>query len=157
MTIKFKETSEITGIFLNDEDVTDTIRGSDVTELVSDIADIKNVRIEINKGLRKMAEKNGGILEGRDIQTLVLPFADYKFFLIASPEIRAKRRLKDYKKLNIKKDFSNVLKDIIARDKRDKNRDFGALKKAEGTIIIDSSDMTLKEVLEKILFFLKKD
>ncbi|MCK5599702.1 (d)CMP kinase [bacterium] len=151
MRIRIGTPNDPAVIILNDEDVSEKIRTPQIAMEVSNIADMKNVRIEINNKLRASAEATGGILEGRDIQTLVCPQADVKFFLTATPETRAKRRLGDYEGMKIDKTPEEVLADIKRRDKRDYQRDYGPLKKADDAVEVDTSDMTLSQVVDRML------
>jgi len=94
---------------------------------------------------RKMGEKGGVILDGRDIGTFVFPTAEVKFFLTASPEVRAKRRWLELKQKGVNKDFSEVLADLVKRDNKDSQRALAPLKKADDAIEVDTSNMTIEE------------
>ena len=104
---------------------------------------------------RKIAEKNDVVMDGRDIGTFVLPGADYKFYLTAAPEVRAKRRLNQLKEMDQNGDYEEILKSIIARDENDIKREFAPLKKAEDAILIDSTYMSVEEVVQTILSEIK--
>lgn len=145
-------------VFLNDEDVSDVIRGKEVTKYVSAVAKDEKVREKLVKLQQEIAGTNDIILDGRDIGTVVLPEADFKFYMDASPELRAQRRAKD---LNINEndiDALNKLKnDIILRDKKDSTRKVGALKKADDAYLIQTDDLTIREVLNKLLNIINGD
>lgn len=138
-------------IFLNQVDVEDEIRSTKVTQNVSELSAIKEVRDHLVNLQRQLASSDSVVMEGRDIGSVVLPKADYKFYFTASPEVRAKRRLKDNMERGIDdQDYEAILQAIKDRDAYDSNRKNSPLTKAEGAIEIDGSDMTLEEVLVKI-------
>lgn len=132
-------------IFLDGEDVSEDIRADDISALASAISAIPAVRYKMVELQRKMGEKGGVILDGRDIGTFVFPTAEVKFFLTASPEIRAKRRWLELQQKGINKDFSEVLADLVKRDNNDSQRALAPLKKADDAIEVDTSNMTIEE------------
>ena len=132
-------------IFLDGEDVSEDIRADDISALASAISAIPAVRYKMVELQRKMGEKGGVILDGRDIGTFVFPTAEVKFFLTASPEVRAKRRWLELKQKGVNKDFSEVLADLVKRDNNDSQRALAPLKKADDAIEIDTSNMTIEE------------
>ena len=138
-------------IFLNGEEVTKRIRENDVNNLVSPISVLKVVRDKLLEIQRNIAKGKKVIMEGRDIGTVVFPNADVKIYLDATPEERAKRRVKQNEEKGIETSYEEVLKNIIDRDKRDSSREIAPLKKAEDAIYIDSSNMTIEEVKSKII------
>lgn len=137
-------------VFLNGQDVSEEIRSKRVSEIVSIVSGIKQIRLYMSDLQRKLGEKQDSILEGRDIGTCVFPDADVKIYLDADVEERARRRYNQNKEKNIEMSYEDVLKNIIERDKNDKERKFGALKKAEDAILIDTTHLTIDEVVEKI-------
>lgn len=137
-------------IYLNGEDVTLKIREKDVTNIVSFVSSIIPVRNRMIEIQRKLAEGKNVIVEGRDIGTVVFPNADLKIYLDASEEIRAKRRFKENQEKGIDMTYDEVLENIKTRDFNDKNKKFGALKKADDAIVIDTSNMTIDEVTEEV-------
>ena len=137
-------------ILLNGQNVTKRIRQKDVAKIVSKISEIKEVRENLNNIFLKISQGKNVIMEGRDIGTCVFPDADVKIYLDATPEERAKRREKQNKEQGIDMTYEEILENIKARDKSDKERKIGALKKAEDAIYIDSSNMEIKEVVETI-------
>lgn len=138
-------------IFLNGEDVTERIRENDVNNLVSPISVLKIVRDKLLQIQRNIAKGNNVIMEGRDIGTVVFPNANVKIYLDASPEERAKRRMKQNQEKGIETSYEEVLKNIIDRDERDSNREIAPLKQADDAIYIDSSNMTIEEVTNKVI------
>lgn len=156
--IEFKIKNHKDLIFLNGEDVTKRIREKDVAKIVSQVSSIKEVRFKLNDIFRAQAELQDVIMEGRDIGTYVFPDADVKIYLDASIEERARRRLKQNEELGIDMSYEEIRQNIELRDKNDKEKEIGALKQAEDAIYIDSSNMTIEEVCEKVeeLIKLKK-
>ena len=137
-------------ILLNGQNVTKRIRQKDVAKIVSKISEIKEVREKLNNIFLKISQGKNVIMEGRDIGTCVFPDADVKIYLDATPEERAKRREKQNKEQGIDMTYEEILENIKARDKSDKEREIGALKKADDAIYIDSSNMEIEEVVETI-------
>ncbi|MCJ8341834.1 MAG: (d)CMP kinase [Cetobacterium sp.] len=135
---------------LNGEDVSKEIRTPEVASIVSPVAAIKEVRVKLVELQREISSGKKVILDGRDIGTVVFPKADLKIFLVASPEERAKRRMKDYESKNIKENFEEVLASIKERDHIDSTRKESPLKKAEDAIEIDTSFLNISEVVDKI-------
>ncbi|MCR4718530.1 MAG: (d)CMP kinase [Firmicutes bacterium] len=143
-------------IFLCGKDVTKRIREADVSIGASDIAVIPAVRLKLVDLQRALAEGNNVIMDGRDIGTYVLPDAELKIYLTASVEERAMRRLKELKVKGQTADFEQVKRDISYRDKNDSEREFAPLKKADDAVLVDSTDMTIDEVKERILELAKE-
>ena len=142
-------------VLLNGEIVTDRIRENDVNTLVSPISVIKIVRDKLLDVQRKIAEGKNVVMEGRDIGTVVFPDADVKIYLDASPEERAKRRLKQNQEKGIESSYEEVLQNIIDRDKRDSSREIAPLKQADDAIYLDSTLLSIEEVVEKITDIIK--
>ena len=142
-------------VLLNGEIVTDRIRENDVNTLVSPISVIKIVRDKLLDVQRKIAEGKNVVMEGRDIGTVVFPDADVKIYLDASPEERAKRRLKQNQEKGIESSYEEVLQNIIDRDKRDSGREIAPLKQADDAIYLDSTPLSIEEVVEKITYIIK--
>ncbi|QQK09120.1 (d)CMP kinase [Miniphocaeibacter halophilus] len=137
-------------IIINNKILKDELRTEVVTKNVSLISSYSSVRSKLVNIQREIAKKNSIILDGRDIGTVVLPNAEYKFFLVADPEVRARRRLKD-KNSRLNMTFDEIVEDIKRRDYLDSTRAISPLKKAEDAIVIDSSKLTINEVVENIL------
>lgn len=137
-------------IYLNGEDVTPNIREKEVTQVVSFISSIIPVREKMVELQRKLAQGKNVIVEGRDIGTVVFPNANLKIYLDANEEIRAKRRYKENIEKGIDMSYEEVLNNIKARDTNDKNKKYGALKKADDAIVIDTSEMTIEQAKEAV-------
>lgn len=139
-----------TQFFLNGRDVSEEIRTPRVSAIVSPVAAIKEVRVKLVDLQREISFGKRIILDGRDIGTVVFPKADVKIFLVASAEERAKRRLKEYEEKNLEADYESVLASIKERDHIDSTRKESPLLKAEDAHEIDSSKMSIDEVVEAI-------
>ncbi len=142
-------------IYLNDYDVTDKIRGHKVSLNVSNFAKKKEIRKFVFNQLRKSSESNSLVVDGRDIGTVVFPNADFKFFLVGKPKIRAERRHKQINDDSVKVDI--IEEEIKQRDKTDSTREIAPLKKAVDAFKIDVSNLTINEVFNKILQKIKSD
>lgn len=151
--IDMKESGEV---FLNGEEVSKKIREDEVNKLVSPVSIVPIVRKKLIDLQRKMAKGKNIIMEGRDIGTVVFPNANVKIYLDASPEERAKRRVKQNQEKGMISSYEEVLKNIMDRDERDSNREVAPLKQAEDAIYIDSTNLTIEEVVEKIVELIKK-
>jgi len=138
-------------IFLNGKEVTKEIRSKEVTGIVSPISSIKEVRFAMVELQRKLAQGKNVIMEGRDICTYVFPNADVKIYLDASIEERAKRRYKENQEKDIDMTYEEVYENIRKRDENDKAKEIGALKLAEDSIIVDTTSLSIDEVVEKII------
>lgn len=155
--IKFKISEDKKDIvYLNGEDVSKRIRDKDVTKIVSQVSSIKEVRFKLNDIFRKCAENKDVIMEGRDIGTYLFPNANVKIYLDATPEERANRRFKQNQEAGIDMDYKEILENIKMRDENDKNKEIGALKMADDSIYIDSSNMSIDEVVNEIISAIKK-
>lgn len=138
-------------VFLDNEDVTQQIRSKEVSAIVSQVSSIKEVRHEMINLQRKLAEDKDIIMEGRDICTYVFPNADVKIYLDASIEERAKRRYEENITKGIDMSYEEVYESIKKRDYNDIHKEMGALKKAEDSIIIDTTRLSIDEVVDKIV------
>ena len=136
-------------IYLNDDDVTDKIRGHKVSINVSNYAKKPEIRKFVFNQLRKSSESNSLVVDGRDIGTVVFPYADFKFFLVAEPKIRAERRHKQINDDSVKVDI--IEEEIKQRDKTDSTREIAPLKKAVDAFQIDVSTLSIDQVFNKIL------
>ena len=142
-------------VYMDNEDVSEKIRSIEVTKRVSKISSIIPLREIMRQKQREFAKKNSIVMEGRDITTEVFKDADYKFYLDASIEERTKRRYLQNKEKNIKCTKEEIKQAIIERDNDDMNRKVGALRRTEDQIYIDSSNMTIDEVVNKMLGVIK--
>ena len=138
-------------IHLNGVNISKEIRINDISSRVSAVSAIPEVRKKMVMIQRQIAKGNDCVLEGRDIGTVVFPNAEFKFFLIADLEIRAKRRLKELVEMGELKSVSELIDDIKRRDEFDSSRDHSPLKKAEDAIPIDTSHITIDEQINKIV------
>lgn len=145
--IDFKENN----IYLDGKILTDEIRTMQVSNNVSNVAKIKDVRHLMVDVQRKIGKRSSVILDGRDIGSYVFPDADYKFFLIATPEERGQRRFIELSKKGYETTLEEIIQDIIKRDKIDSNREFAPLVKAEDAIEIDTTGKTIDEVVETVI------
>lgn len=132
------------------EEVSGKIRTPQIAELVSQTASDPDIRELVTEKLRKMSETSSVIMDGRDIGTHVFPNADYKFFLKATPQERAKRRMKDYEAQGITMNMDDLVKEIEERDRQDTEREHAPLKKAEDAFEIDTTHLTIEEVISII-------
>ena len=137
-------------IFLDGEDVSEKIRTPEVSVKASDFSSLALVRAKLLSLQRNLAEKNSCIMDGRDIGTFVLPNADVKIFLTASAFVRAQRRCKELLEKGESVNFDDVLKDIIYRDKNDSEREIAPLRKADDAILVDTSDLSFEDSIQKI-------
>lgn len=153
--LEFKNENGELVLFLNHINISKEIRSNEVSDSVSLIAKQKEVRDFLLQSQRNLAEKGGIIMDGRDIGTIVLPNADFKFFLTASIEERTKRRYQELLSLGIDADEKQVRENLIARDKIDSEREIAPLKQADDAIVIDNTKLTKKETIESILSYLK--
>jgi len=142
-------------IFLNSREVTEDIRQPEIDALVSPVAKIKEVRSYLRDVQRRIALSRPSVTEGRDIGTVILPDADLKIFLTARPEIRAYRRFKERKDKGNNIDYKVVLKNVLERDFIDSTRDDAPLQKAKDAIEIDTSFLSIDEVVEKLYQLVK--
>lgn len=135
---------------LDGEDISREIRTMEVTKIVSPVSSIVKLREILVNLQRKMAEGSDVIMEGRDITTVVFPNATYKFYLDADVEERAKRRYKENMEKNIESSYDEILENIKKRDYNDMHKEIGSLTRTEDSIYVDSTNMTIDEVVEKI-------
>ncbi len=150
--IDMKENGQI---FLNGKEVTNRIRENDINKFVSPVSIIPDVRKKLLDLQRKVAQGKKVIMEGRDIGTVVFPNANVKIYLDATPEERAKRRMKQNQENGIFGSYEEILESIINRDKKDMTREVAPLKRAEDAIYIDSSNMSIEETVEEIIKIIK--
>lgn len=138
-------------VLLNGENVNGLIRTEEVGNMASSTSVNPDVRKKLVDLQRILAKRENVVMDGRDIGTVVLPDAKVKIYLTASSKVRAERRFLELKAKGIEADIDTIEKDIIERDYRDMNREISPLKKADDAVLIDSSDMTIDEVVEKMI------
>jgi len=160
-----QELGEQTRIYFEDEktfcdeiDVTDEIRSENISSLASRISLFPSIREVMKKKQRSLVKEEcesgnykGAVLEGRDIGTVVFPDADHKFYVDASPEIRAERRYLQLREQDVDADFQEILSALVERDHQDKSRSIAPLRAAEDAIIIDTGNMSIDEVMQHLL------
>lgn len=138
-------------IYLNGERVSEEIRKEEVGNNASVVAAYGAVRKKLVALQKQIAAASDVIMDGRDIGTVVLPDAEVKIYLTASSAVRAERRYKELKEKGIDCDLKQIEEDIIARDEQDMNREISPLRQAEDAVLVDSSDMSIEEVVERIV------
>lgn len=138
-------------VYLNGEDVSDLIRTPEVSMAASTTSAIPEVRKFLFNLQREIAKENNCIMDGRDIGTVVLPDAQVKIFLTASPEKRAERRCKELLEKGIDTSFEEVLKDVEQRDYNDSHREIAPLKATEESIIVDTSEIDLQQSIDLVI------
>lgn len=142
-------------VFVNGENVTGRLRQEAVGNMASKVSAIPQVREALLELQRNLAKTSDVIMDGRDIGTCILPNADLKIYLTASAYTRAKRRYEELQEKGVSCDLKEIEEDIKERDYRDMTRKVSPLKQAEDAILVDSSDMTIDEVVEKIISYCK--
>jgi len=138
-------------VLLNGENVNPVLRTEEVGNMASVTSKNKKVRERLTQLQKELAEKNSVVMDGRDIGTCVLPQADVKVYLTASAAVRAKRRFDELTAKGESCDIQKIEADIVKRDEQDMTREIAPLKQAEDAVLVDSSDMSIDEVVEKIL------
>ena len=153
--IDLKKTNNNLSFFVNGENVTNKIRKSDVSQKVSEVSAIPIIREYMVRIQRSFTKNNSCVMEGRDIGTVVFPNAEFKFFFIASDEVRAKRRQLELESLGEKKSLVNLMHEIKKRDKFDSERGHSPLRKAFNAIEVDTTNMTIDEQVNFMLSKIK--
>lgn len=153
--IAFSSNQGMQHVFINKKEVTEVIRSKEVTQNVSLVSSHKNVRKEMVSRQQKIAQQGGIVMDGRDIGTVVLPNAALKIYLVASAEERALRRYRESIEKGMQVSLEELTADMIARDNYDMNREASPLKKAEDAIEIDSTNLSINQVVEMILDYAK--
>lgn len=143
-------------VLLNGEDVSGFIRTPEISMYASDVSAVPQVREFLLALQRNMAVTNNIIMDGRDIGTVVLPNAQIKIFLTASPQVRAKRRYDELIEKGMDVNFEDILSDVITRDYNDSHREIAPLKPAEDSIIVDTSELDLEASVQKLLSIMKE-
>ena len=153
LEIKYIDGSQHT--YLDGEDVSERIRKPHVSMAASNISSLKCVRLKMVEMQRQIAQKMSCVLDGRDIGSFVLPNADFKFYITASVDVRADRRFKELMLKGHKVDYEQLKQEIEQRDYNDKTRDFAPLTKASDAIEIDTSYMTVEQVISKVISYIE--
>lgn len=149
ITIRYENGEQV--VLLNGENVNGLIRTEEVGKMASSSSKNRDVRIKLVELQRKLTESSSVIMDGRDIGTCVLPNATVKIFLTASSAVRAKRRYDELRAKGEDCDYDTIEADIIQRDRQDMTREISPLKQAEDAILVDTSEMTIDEVVEEII------
>ena len=140
-------------VFCNGTDCSTLIRTSEIGEGASVISQYASVREKLLDLQRNVARRHSCVMDGRDIGSVVLPHANKKFFLTASPEVRARRRTLEFREKGEPANYESILEEVKKRDERDMNRAVAPLKQVEDAIFIDSSDLNIEEVVDRILAY----
>ena len=156
MKLEFQNIDGELQLFLNGKNIDKEIRFPQVSDYVSQVAKEADVRNFLLKTQRDIANKGGIIMDGRDIGTVVLPDADYKFFMTASQDERARRRFLELQAAGEKTDIETVKQNLISRDKIDSERELSPLKQADDAVLIDNTNINKEETIALILSFIKK-
>ncbi|WP_312083187.1 (d)CMP kinase [Epilithonimonas hominis] len=156
MKLEFQNIDGELQLFLNGKNIDKEIRFPQVSDYVSQVAKEADVRNFLLKTQRDIASKGGIIMDGRDIGTVVLPDADYKFFMTASQDERARRRFLELQGAGEKTDIETVKQNLISRDKIDSERELSPLKQADDAVLIDNTNINKEETIALILSYIKK-
>ena len=154
--IQIKYIDGVQRIFLNGADVSEDIRSPEMSMAASNVSAIPAVRAFLLDLQRRLAAENNVVMDGRDIGTVILPNAQVKVFLTASPEERARRRMLEYKQKGQEVDFDQLLAEIKQRDYNDSHRATAPLKQADDAVLVDSTEMKFEQVLDKITAIVKE-
>ena len=154
--VELKFQDGVQHVFLNGEDVSEEIRTPKASMAASDVSAVPAVRQFLFDLQRDIAAKNNCIMDGRDIGTVVLPGAEVKIFLTASPEARAVRRFRELQEKGATDTYEDVLADLVERDYNDSHRAVAPLKPAEDSVLVDTSALTLSESVEKVIEVIKE-
>lgn len=154
--VELKFQDGVQHVFLNGEDVSEEIRTPKASMAASDVSAVPAVRQFLFDLQRDIAAKNNCIMDGRDIGTVVLPGAEVKIFLTASPEARAVRRFRELQEKGATDTYEEVLADLAERDYNDSHRAVAPLKPAEDSVLVDTSALTLSESVEKVIEVIKE-
>lgn len=154
--VELKYVNGVQAVYLNGEDVSAFIRTPEISMGASKVSAIPQVRAFLLNLQREIASTNNVIMDGRDIATVVLPNADVKIFLFASPECRAERRYKELIEKGERVSFDEVLKDVNQRDYQDSHREIAPLKPSDDSIMADTSELTLQESIDLIVNTIKE-
>ncbi|MBQ7861731.1 MAG: (d)CMP kinase [Clostridia bacterium] len=157
LKVELKFTDGEQRMFLNGEDVSSDIRTPEASMAASRVSAVPKVRQYLFDLQKNLAKSNNCIMDGRDIGTVVLPDADVKIFLTASPEARAERRYKELKEKGVEASYEEVLNDMIKRDYDDSHRAIAPLKQADDAILCDTSDIDLQQSIELIINTIKEN
>ena len=156
ISIEVKYENGVQRVYLNGEDLGDAIRTPEMSMYASAVSAIGEVRAFLLETQKDIARKNSVIMDGRDIGTVILPNADVKIFMIASAECRAKRRYNELIAKGVDVKFDDVLSEMNERDKNDSTREIAPATAAPDAIILDNSDMTIEENIDRVIAIVKE-
>ncbi len=157
LDIRFEESGEGLRTFCNQEDVSEQIRTPEVSRGTSPISETAGVRRRLVQLQQEMGRRQGVVMEGRDIGTVVFPDADYKFFLVADADERARRRYEELKIKGIRQEMESVKEDLLERDRRDSTREIAPLRRAKNAIVVDTTEMSINQVITHIESIIRTD
>ena len=155
--VELKYIDGVQAVYLNGEDVSSLIRTPEISMGASNVSAIPKVREFLLELQRDIARKNNVIMDGRDIATVVLPNADVKIFLFASPECRAQRRYKELIEKGEDVKYEDVLADVNQRDYQDSHREIAPLKPSEDSVMCDTSELNLEESIQAVINIVKEN
>ena len=155
VSIELKNRNGEVQVFLNGQDVSESIRSMEVSSIVSQVAAIKSVRDRLVEMQQELGRKQNVVMDGRDIGTVVFPNADFKFFMTADKEVRAQRRFKELQAKGLQVTLEEVLENLLERDRIDTTRKESPLKMAHDAIILDNSQIDKSQQLQFVLAKLK--
>lgn len=144
-------------VFLNNKDVTNLLNTEQISKVSTIFASVLSIRNFTKKIQRDLASNYNIIIDGRDVTSVVLKNADYKFFLTASKKVRARRRYEDYKKKGLKITYKEVYNNLVERDNANENRKYGSLIRTSDSILINSSNLTIEETVNKMYNYIRKE
>ena len=156
LNVKF-ETNDHWKMFLEGEDVTDKLHTPEISKLVPIVSAFPKVRSIMRGSLRKLGANGKIVMGGRDIGSEIYPQAKYKFFLTATPQVRAQRRFRQLVKVNPAVKYEDVLKDMLSRDQQDMTREASPLRVPKDAITIDNSSMTIEETVDNMMAVIKNN
>lgn len=155
--LELKPNNQVLELYINKKNVNKEIRELRISQNVSLIAKQPEIRDFLLDYQRNLAKKGGVIMDGRDIGTVILPNADFKFFVTASPEERARRRFSELQHSGVKATYDEVFQNLVTRDKIDSEREIAPLKQADDAILIDNTSLDKEQTTELILSYIHKD
>lgn len=156
LDLDFKKSGELVSVLLEGKDISAQIRTEESGNIASKVAAIPEVRVALFERQQSFRQSPGLVADGRDMGTVIFPDADLKIFLTASPEVRARRRYKQLKEKGNDANLAHLLEEIAERDRRDSQRQVAPLKPAEDAVIIDTSDLSIEQVIAKVLTLVKE-
>ncbi len=154
--IRVKAQGDDFRVWVGDLDVTSQLRAPAISRLASQVSSVPAVREKLLQVQRQLGSQGGVVVEGRDIGTVVFPSADLKFYLDATLQVRGNRRYQELKAMGHAVDEENVLEEVKIRDEKDSRREIAPLKKAEDAVVLDSTGMTLNEVVDRMMAEVQK-